>query len=84
VHRVSAGDNAAKFFGMGFELGCDWLLGADKDVSIGSGAGATRLFGKSLDGVSLNVATVRLVNVGWSFWAGTRMGGRTTPSAQMI
>jgi hypothetical protein len=67
VHRVSAGDEAGKFFGVGFELGYDWLLGRDKNFSIGIGAGATRLFGGSLAGVSLTVPTVRLVNVGWSF-----------------
>lgn len=67
VHRVSAGDASGKFFGVGFELGYDWLLGREKNFSVGIGAGATRLFGGSLDGVSLTVPTLRLVNVGWSF-----------------
>lgn len=67
VHRVSAGDDSGVFFGVGFELGYDWLLGREKNFSVGIGAGATRLFGGSLDGVSLTVPTLRLVNVGWRF-----------------
>jgi hypothetical protein len=67
MHRVTAGNASGEFFGAGFELGYDWLLGAEKNFSIGIGAGATRLFGGSLDGVSLTVPTLRLVNVGWSF-----------------
>jgi hypothetical protein len=67
VHRVSAGGESGAFFGVGFELGYDWLMGAEQQFSVGIGAGATRLFGGSLEGVSLTVPTVRLVNVGWRF-----------------
>lgn len=67
VHRVSASGDSGVFFGVGFELGYDWLLGREKNFSIGIGAGATRLFGGDLDGVSLAVPTVRLVNIGWAF-----------------
>lgn len=67
VHRVSAGGESGVFFGVGFELGYDWLLGREENFSVGIGAGATRLFGGSLDGVSLTVPTLRLVNVGWRF-----------------
>lgn len=67
IHRVSAGDASGAFGGVGFELGYDWLLGARKNFHIGMGAGATRLFGGDLEGVSLTVPTFRLVNVGWSF-----------------
>ena len=67
VHRVSAGGESGVFFGVGFELGYDWLMGREENFSVGIGAGATRLFGGSLDGVSLTVPTLRLVNVGWRF-----------------
>lgn len=66
-HRVSLDDEAAGFFGVGFEIGYNWLLGKERNFSVGMGAGATRLFGGSLDGVSLTIPTVRLVNLGWSF-----------------
>lgn len=67
IHRVSAGGESGAFGGVGFELGYDWLLGNQKNFSIGLGAGATRLFGGDLDGVALTVPTIRLVNIGWSF-----------------
>jgi hypothetical protein len=67
LHHVSAGDSSGQFFGLGFELGYSWLLGPQRNVSVSTGAGATRLFGGSLDGVSLTVPTLRLVNLGWSF-----------------
>ena len=67
VHRVSLDREAGVFYGVGFDLGYDWLLGREKNFSVGIGAGATRLFGGDLDGVSLTVPTFRFVNVGWSF-----------------
>lgn len=69
VHRVSADGESGTFFGMGFELGYTWLLGSKChfSVSIGIGAGATRLFGGDLKDVSLVVPTIRLVNLGWAF-----------------
>ena len=67
VHRVSFQSLSAVMYGVGFELGYDWILGKDKNFSIGLGAGATRLFGGDLDGVSLTYPTLRLVNIGWSF-----------------
>lgn len=67
VHRVSYARDAGVFYGLGVEVGYDWLLGERKNFSVGIGAGVTRLFGGSLDGVSLTVPTVRLVNLGWSF-----------------
>jgi hypothetical protein len=67
VHKVSSLDESGVFFGLGFEIGYDWMLGREKNFSLGVGAGATRLFGGSLNGVSLTVPTLRLVNIGWSF-----------------
>jgi hypothetical protein len=67
LHHVGLDDESGQFFGVGFELGYNWLLGAKKNVSIGMGAGATRLFGGDLDGASLTIPTVRLVNVGIAF-----------------
>jgi uncharacterized protein DUF3575 len=67
AHRVSLDRESGVFFGLGFELGYDWLLGREKNFSVGIGAGATRLFGGDLDGVALTIPTFRFVNIGWSF-----------------
>jgi hypothetical protein len=67
IHHVETDGEDGRFFGIGFELGYNWLLGAKRRVSIGLGAGATRLFGADLDGASLTIPTVRLVNVGIAF-----------------
>lgn len=67
VHRVSADGESGVFYGVGFEIGYNWLLGASRKFNVGIGAGATRLFGNDLDGVSLTIPTLRLVNVGVAF-----------------
>jgi hypothetical protein len=67
VHRVSADDDAGHAFGLGFELGYGWLLGAKRNFAVNVGAGATRLFGGDLAGASAFIPTLRLVNIGWSF-----------------
>ena len=67
MHNVGVDEATGRFFGLGFELGYNWLLGAKKNISIGMGAGATRLFGGDLNGASLTIPTVRLVNVGIAF-----------------
>ncbi|MBM4195245.1 MAG: DUF3575 domain-containing protein [Gemmatimonadetes bacterium] len=60
-------DDEATFFGAGFELGYTWLMGRDQRIGVSLGAGANRLFGSDLDGASLTIPTVRIVNVGISF-----------------
>lgn len=67
VHRVSDHGDGTHAFGLGFELGYGWLLGAKRNIAVSVGAGATRLFGGDLVGHSVFIPTVRLVNVGWSF-----------------
>jgi hypothetical protein len=67
LHSVSVDEASGQFFGLGFELGYNWVLGTKRNVSVGIGAGATRLFGADLNGASLTVPTVRLVNVGIAF-----------------
>ena len=67
MHHVSIDDEAGNFVGLGFEIGYDWLLGARQNVSIGIGAGATRLFGGTLEGASLTIPTLRLLYVGVAF-----------------
>jgi hypothetical protein len=66
VHHVDGISSSGNFFGAGFEIGYGWMLGANRNFSISTGAGATRLFGGSLDDVSLTIPTLRL-NVGWGF-----------------
>jgi hypothetical protein len=67
LHSVSVDGVSGEFFGLGFELGYNWVLGVKRNVSVGMGAGATRLFGADLNGASLTIPTVRLVNVGIAF-----------------
>jgi hypothetical protein len=66
VHHVDGVGSSGNFFGAGFEIGYGWMLGANRNFSISTGAGATRLFGGALDDVSLTIPTLRL-NVGWGF-----------------
>jgi len=67
VFRVDNDVDAGLFFGMGFEIGYNWLLGAEQNFDVSLGLGATRLFGGDLDGVSLVIPSIRLLNVGISF-----------------
>jgi Protein of unknown function (DUF3575) len=75
IYRVSAdvrdGTNGASvganFYGAGFEVGYNWLLGKRDQVVVGMGAGVTRLFGGELSGVSLTVPTIRLISLGYAF-----------------
>jgi hypothetical protein len=60
-------DDEATFGAAGFDLGYTWLLGARDRVGISIGAGANRLFGSELEGATLTVPTIRLVNVGIAF-----------------
>jgi hypothetical protein len=67
VHHVESGGDAGEYFGLGFELGYTWLLGADRHFAVSIGAGATRLFGGDVEGVPLTIPTLRLLNVGVAF-----------------
>jgi hypothetical protein len=65
-HHVDVDRDDGQFFGLGFEMGYNWLLGANRRMSVGLGGGATRLFGGVLDGASLAIPSVR-VNAGFAF-----------------
>ena len=67
IHHVSFFDESGLAYGIGFEIGYDWLLGRERDFSISIGAGATRLFGGDVHGASIAYPTVRLINIGWAF-----------------
>jgi hypothetical protein len=67
VHRVGAAGESGAAFGIGPEIGYDWVLGARQKVTLSLGVGATRLFGLDLDDVSLTIPTLRLLNVGVAF-----------------
>jgi len=59
--------NAGTAFGLGFELGYTWLLGARRNVGLSLGAGLTRIVaGDVMEGPSV-LPTVRLLNVGIAF-----------------
>ncbi|MEJ7810548.1 MAG: DUF3575 domain-containing protein [Gemmatimonadaceae bacterium] len=61
-------DATARAASVGFEMGYSWLLGARRNVAIGLGAGAKRLFvlGAELDDVTVAYPTARL-SVGIAF-----------------
>lgn len=61
-------DDSETVFGLGFELGYQWLLGAERRFSLSMGLGVTRLFGGELDDeVEVTIPSIRLVNIGWAF-----------------
>ena len=67
LYHVNGIGRSANFYGAGFELGYNWLLGRKENVVVSIGGGMTRLFGGDLPGASLLIPTVRLVNVGYRF-----------------
>jgi len=66
VYDVSEGHNDEVFFGLGFDIGYTWLLGVNDAFQLSLGAGASRIFGGTLDG-SEAIPTFRLLNVGIGF-----------------
>jgi hypothetical protein len=59
--------NSGTAFGLGFELGYTWVLGARRNVGLSLGAGLTRIIaGDIMDGPSV-LPTIRLLNVGIAF-----------------
>jgi opacity protein-like surface antigen len=67
LYHGSDEDNSGMAFGLGFEIGYTWLLGAHRNVGLSLGAGVTRIVaGDFLDGPSA-LPTVRLLNVGIAF-----------------
>ncbi len=68
LHHVSEiDDEDVTVFGLGIDVGYNWLLGANRNFYIGLGIGATRLFGGDLDDGSATIPTIRLLNIGWAF-----------------
>ena len=58
---VVPAEDLGPHLGLGFELGCAWLVGPDRHLSISIGGGATRVF----NGAAIPV--LQLVNIGWAF-----------------
>jgi hypothetical protein len=68
IHHVSdIVDEDVTVFGLGIDVGYNWLLGANRNFYIGLGIGATRLFGGDLENESGTIPTIRLLNIGWAF-----------------
>ncbi len=67
VYHVSDGIDSGVFFGAGFEIGYDWLLGRRQNIGLSLGVGATRLFGGELNGAATTIPTLRLLNLGVAF-----------------
>lgn len=66
VYDVNDGGGSEVFFGAGFEIGYTWLLGESRNFQFSLGAGASRLFGGTLED-SAAIPTIRLLNVGFAF-----------------
>lgn len=67
VYHMSDDSASGAAFGLGFEIGYTWLLGARRNVGLSLGAGLTRIVaGDIMDGPSV-LPTVRLLNVGIAF-----------------
>jgi len=62
-------EETASAFGLGFDLGYSWVLGANERFYVGLGAGMMRLFGGDLEDldVSVNLPIIRIINVGLAF-----------------
>jgi hypothetical protein len=67
IYRVSDHAASGESFGLGFEVGYAWLLGARRNVGLSLGIGVTRLFGNDIGDGSVAVPTVRLLNLGIAF-----------------
>jgi hypothetical protein len=67
VFRTSEGKKHEVVYGAGMDLGYAWLLGSRQNVGVSVGFGVTRLFGGDLDGASIAIPNVRLLNVGIAF-----------------
>ena len=66
-YHLSDEGESGSAFGLGFEIGYTWLLGARRNVGLSLGAGLTRIVaGDIQDGPSV-LPTVRLLNVGIAF-----------------
>ena len=61
VFHVEEFNDSGASFGVGFELGYTWLLGAERHFSVSLGAGGTRLTSGTV------IPAARVVNVGWAF-----------------
>ena len=66
-YRIDDNGESYDGWGVGFELGYNWLLGEDRHFAISIGVGANRVWAEDLDGGSAFVPTVKLVNIGWAF-----------------
>jgi len=67
IHRAGTSRDHGAFFGAGMDVGYAWLFGAKRNVGLTIGWGATRLFGGDLDGGSVAIPNVRLLNIGFAF-----------------
>jgi Protein of unknown function (DUF3575) len=67
VYHGSDIDESHTAFGVGFEVGYTWLLGARRNVGLSLGVGLTRLVGSDGEDWPAALPTIRLLNVGIAF-----------------
>lgn len=67
VYHGSDVDGSGSAFGVGFEIGYTWLLGARRNVGLSLGAGLTRLVAGDSRDWPAALPTVRLLNIGIAF-----------------
>jgi hypothetical protein len=66
-YYVSDEVDSGHCFGLGFEIGYTWLLGAKDNFGISLGLGANSLFGGSIEDLPVAIPTIRLFNLGLAF-----------------
>ena len=59
LHSVGVDEASGRFFGLGFELGYNWLLGERRNVLISTGLGAKRIYVQGVNTVSAAYPTAR-------------------------
>jgi len=67
LYHLSDEGESGSAFGLGFEIGYTWLLGARRNVGLSLGAGLTRIVAGDIQDGPAVLPTVRLLNVGIAF-----------------
>jgi len=67
LYHLSDEGESGSAFGLGFEIGYTWLLGARRNIGLSLGAGLTRIVAGDVQDGPAVLPTVRLLNVGIAF-----------------
>lgn len=67
VYRIGERREHEVLYGGGVDIGYAWLLGSRQNAAVSVGFGVSRVFGGALEGASIVIPNVRLINVGVVF-----------------